>query len=187
MAWYNRKDKKFKDSEKKSIPDGLWEKCISCDEVLFRPELDKNLCVCHHCQHHFRVSSAVYLDLLLDKGSETQLFSTLESKDFLGFKAGKKYSTQITGAKRKTGDHDAIKVYSGKLNEKPIILGVMNFAFIGGSMGSVVGEACSVGWSDLQVGIGYKDKIFRHTGDGVCTASPVAVSRPSSPMRYIWI
>ncbi|HIA78625.1 MAG TPA: acetyl-CoA carboxylase carboxyltransferase subunit beta [Candidatus Marinimicrobia bacterium] len=143
MAWYNRKDKKFKDSEKKSIPDGLWEKCISCDEVLFRPELDKNLCVCHHCQHHFRVSSAVYLDLLLDKGSETQLFSTLESKDFLGFKAGKKYSTQITGAKRKTGDHDAIKVYSGKLNEKPIILGVMNFAFIGGSMGSVVGEAVS--------------------------------------------
>ena len=136
MAWYNRKDKKFKDSEKKSIPDGLWEKCISCDEILFRPELDKNLCVCHHCQHHFRVSSAVYLDLLLDKGSETQLFSTLESKDFLGFKAGKKYSTQITGAKRKTGDHDAIKVYSGKLNEKPIILGVMNFAFIGlGSFG----------------------------------------------------
>ena len=143
MAWYNRKDKKLKDSEKKSIPDGLWEKCNSCDEILFRPELDKNLCVCHHCQHHFRVSPAIYLDLLLDKESETQLFSTLESKDFLGFKAGENYSTQITDAKRKTGDLDAIKVYSGKLNGIPIILGVMNFAFIGGSMGSVVGETVS--------------------------------------------
>ncbi|MEE2765654.1 MAG: acetyl-CoA carboxylase, carboxyltransferase subunit beta [Candidatus Neomarinimicrobiota bacterium] len=143
MAWYKRKDKKLKDSEKKSIPDGLWEKCNSCDEILFRPELDKNLCVCHHCQHHFRVSPAIYLDLLLDKGSETQLFSTLESKDFLGFKAGEKYSIQITNAKRKTGDLDAIKVYSGELNERPMILGVMNFAFIGGSMGSVVGETVS--------------------------------------------
>ena len=134
MVWYKRTDKKFKDSEKKSIPDGLWEKCDSCDEILFRPELEKNLSVCHHCQHHFRVSPEIYLDLLIDKGTETQLFSTLESKDFLGFKAGEKYSTQISGARLKTGDLDAIKIYSGTLRKRPIILGFMNFSFIGGSV-----------------------------------------------------
>ena len=143
MVWYKRTDKKFKDSEKKSIPDGLWEKCDSCDEILFRPELEKNLSVCHHCQHHFRVSPEIYLDLLIDKGTESQLFSTLESKDFLGFKAGEKYSTQISGARRRTGDLDAIKIYSGKLRKRFIILGFMNFSFIGGSMGSVVGESVS--------------------------------------------
>ena len=143
MVWYKRTDKKFKDSEKKSIPDGLWEKCDSCDEILFRPELEKNLSVCHHCQHHFRVSPEIYLDLLIDKGTESQLFSTLESKDFLGFKSGEKYSTQISGARRKTGDLDAIKIYSGTLRKRPIILGFMNFSFIGGSMGSVVGESVS--------------------------------------------
>ena len=143
MVWYKRTDKKFKDSEKKSIPDGLWEKCNSCDEILFRPELEKNLSVCHHCQHHFRVSPEIYLDLLIDKGSETQLFSTLASKDFLGFKAGEKYSTQISGARRKTGDLHAIKIYSVKLRKRSIILGFMNFSFIGGSMGSVVGESVS--------------------------------------------
>ena len=143
MVWYKRTDKKFKDSEKKSIPDGLWEKCDSCDEILFRPELEKNLSVCHHCQHHFRVSPEIYLDLLIDKGTASQLFSTLESKDFLGFKAGEKYSTQISGARRKTGDLDAIKIYSGTLRKRPIILGFMNFSFIGGSMGSVVGESVS--------------------------------------------
>ena len=143
MVWYKRTDKKFKDSEKKSIPDGLWEKCDSCDEILFRPELEKNLSVCHHCQHHFRVSPEIYLDLLIDKGTASQLFSTLESKDFLGFNAGEKYSTQISGARRKTGDLDAIKIYSGTLRKRPIILGFMNFSFIGGSMGSVVGESVS--------------------------------------------
>ena len=131
MVWYKRTDKKFKDSEKKSIPDGLWEKCDSCNEILFRPELEKNLSVCHHCQHHFRVSPEIYLDLLIDKGSETQLFSTLESKDFLGFKAGEKYSTQISGARRKTGDLDAIKIYSGTLRKRPIILGSWRVCFKG--------------------------------------------------------
>ncbi|MBT6797001.1 MAG: acetyl-CoA carboxylase carboxyl transferase subunit beta, partial [Candidatus Marinimicrobia bacterium] len=83
MSWFKRKDKKFKDPEKKSIPDGLWDKCPSCDEILYRPELEKNLSVCHHCEHHFRVAPQVYVDLLLDKSSETHLYQNLESKDFL--------------------------------------------------------------------------------------------------------
>ena len=143
MSWFKRKDKKIKDSEKKSIPDGLWDKCPSCNEIIYRPELEKNLSVCHHCNHHFRVTPQVYVDLLLDRGSETYLFQNLESEDFLKFKAGKKYHQQIVTAKKNTGEKDAIKVYDGKINGEPVILGIMNFQFIGGSMGSVVGEAVS--------------------------------------------
>ena len=143
MSWFKRKDKKIKDSEKKSIPDGLWDKCPSCNEIIYRPELEKNLSVCHHCNHHFRVTPQVYVDLLLDSGSETYLFQNLESEDFLKFKAGKKYHDQIVTAKKNTGEKDAIKVYDGKINGEPVILGIMNFQFIGGSMGSVVGEAVS--------------------------------------------
>jgi acetyl-CoA carboxylase carboxyl transferase subunit beta len=143
MSWFKRKDKKIKDSEKKSIPDGLWDKCPSCNEILYRPELEKNLSVCHHCNHHFRVTPQVYVNLLLDSGSETHLFHNLESEDFLKFKAGKKYHQQIVAAKTKTGEKDAIKVYDGKINGNSVILGIMNFQFIGGSMGSVVGEAVS--------------------------------------------
>lgn len=143
MSWFKRKDKKIKDSEKKSIPDGLWDKCPSCNEILYRPELEKNLSVCHHCNHHFRVTPQVYVDLLLDSGSETHLFQNLESEDFLKFKAGKKYHQQIVAAKTKTGEKDAIKVYDGKINGESVVLAIMNFQFIGGSMGSVVGEAVS--------------------------------------------
>ena len=143
MSWFKRKDKKIKDSEKKSIPDGLWDKCPSCNEILYRPELEKNLSVCHHCNHHFRVTPQVYVDLLLDSESEIHLFQNLESEDFLKFKAGKKYHQQIVAAKTKTGEKDAIKVYDGQINGESVILAIMNFQFIGGSMGSVVGEAVS--------------------------------------------
>jgi len=143
MSWFKRKDNKIKDSKKKSIPDGLWDKCPSCNEILYRPELEKNLSVCHHCNHHFRVTPQVYVNLLLDSGSETHLFQNLESEDFLKFKAGKKYHQQIVTAKTKTGEKDAIKVYDGKINGQSVILAIMNFQFIGGSMGSVVGEAVS--------------------------------------------
>ena len=143
MVWFKRKEKKFKDPEKKSIPDGLWDKCPSCDEIIYRPELEKNLSVCHHCDHHFRVLPQLYVDLLLDKGSEPRHFETLGSKDFLAFKANKAYKDQIIAAKAKTGEQDAIRIYEGKMNGNDVIMGVMNFQFIGGSMGSVVGEAVS--------------------------------------------
>jgi acetyl-CoA carboxylase carboxyl transferase subunit beta len=143
MVWFKRKEKKFKDPEKKSIPDGLWDKCPSCDEIIYRPELEKNLSVCHHCDHHFRVLPQLYVDLLLDKGSEARHFETLGSKDFLAFKADKAYKDQIIAAKAKTGEQDAIRIYDGKMNGNDVIMGIMNFQFIGGSMGSVVGEAVS--------------------------------------------
>ena len=143
MAWFKRKEKKLKDSEKKSIPDGLWDKCPSCDEIIYRPELDKKLSVCHHCNHHFRISPDTYVNLLLDEGTISSHFDNLLPNDFLNFKANKAYKDQIMAAKSKTGANDAISVFEGKMNGHDVILAIMNFSFIGGSMGSVVGEAVS--------------------------------------------
>ncbi len=143
MAWFKRKEKKIKEVEKKSIPDGLWDKCPSCNEIIYRPEIEKNLSVCHHCDHHFRVTSKLYVDLILDKGTKKNHYENLISKDFLDFNVGKKYKDQIRAAKTKTGEMDAIRIYEGEINGQNVILGVMNFQFIGGSMGSVVGELVS--------------------------------------------
>ena len=143
MAWFKRKEKKLKDPEKKSIPDGLWDKCPSCNEIIYRPEIEKKLSVCHHCNHHFRILPDSYVSLLLDEGTFTSYFDNLMPKDFLDFKANKGYQDQINAAKTKTGENDAIRVYEGKMNGIGVILSIMNFSFIGGSMGSVVGEAVS--------------------------------------------
>ena len=143
MAWFKRKEKKIKEASRKSIPDGLWNKCPSCKEIIYKPEIEKNLSVCHHCEHHFRVPPSVYLDLLIDRGTAKRYFENLSSIDFLNFTANKNYKDQIQKAKKTTGENDAIRVYNGKLNGEDIVLGIMNFQFIGGSMGSVVGEVVS--------------------------------------------
>ena len=140
MAWFKREKQKIKPVVKKGVPDGLWVKCPTCSEFLYKPELEKSLSVCHHCSHHFRVDPSIYLSLLLDNGSSKELFTKLQSKDLLQFKAGKKYKDQLVAAKKKTGQNDAINCYQGKIEEKDVALGIMNFSFIGGSMGSVVGE-----------------------------------------------
>ena len=143
MDWFKRKDKKIKEKNKKSIPDGLWEKCPSCSEILFKPELDKSLSICRHCKYHFRMQYRNYLDLIIDDGSSKRLFSSLKSSNFLNFSAKRNYNEQLKDAYDKSGNTDSIEIYSGKINSKAIILGIMNFEFIGGSMGSVVGEAIS--------------------------------------------
>ena len=125
---------------KKGVPDGLWLKCPTCSEFLYKPELEKSLSVCRHCNHHFRIEPSIYHSLLLDSGSSKELFSILQSEDLLQFKAGKTYKDQLVAAKNKTGQKDAINCYHGKIEDRDIALGIMNFSFIGGSMGSVVGE-----------------------------------------------
>ena len=143
MAWFHRKDEKFKDSQKKSIPDDLWIKCPSCSEVIYKPQLKKNHSVCHHCKHHFRISVDEYIKLILDDGSSKEIFKNITSVDKLKFKAERKYSDQLKIAQNKTNDEEAIRCFEGKISDKAIVLGVMNFDFIGGSMGSVVGEKIS--------------------------------------------
>lgn len=143
MAWFRRKDKNIANLGKKDIPSGLWTKCPSCTEVQYKPELDKNHSVCRHCGHHFRVPPTVYRDLLLDRERREALFLNVKSADPLNFRAQKKYTDQLKTAMSKTDQNDAINCYSGKINGRDLILSVMNFGFIGGSMGSVVGELIS--------------------------------------------
>ena len=140
MAWFKREKQKIKPIVKKGVPDGLWVKCPTCSEFLYKPELEKSLSVCRHCSHHFRVEPSIYHSLLLDSGSSKELFTNLQSEDLLHFKAGKKYKDQLVAAKKKTGQKDAINCYHGKIEDRNVALGIMNFLFIGGSMGSVVGE-----------------------------------------------
>ncbi len=143
MDWFKRKDKKIKGKNKKAIPDGLWEKCPSCKEILFKPELDKNLSVCRHCDFHFRMNFRYYLDIILDKGSSKRLFKDVKSSDFLKFVALRNYDEQLKEAYAKGGETDSIEIFSGDIKDRPVIIGIMNFGFIGGSMGSVVGELIS--------------------------------------------
>ena len=143
MNWFQRKEKNITDMGKKDIPSGLWIKCPSCAEIQYKPELDKNYSVCRHCEHHFRVSPDIYRDLLLDEGSISEIFTDIKSADPLQFEAEKKYVDQLKAAQAKTKQNDAIKCFSGQIEGHEIILAVMDFAFIGGSMGSVVGELVS--------------------------------------------
>jgi len=140
MAWFKREKQKIKPIVKKGVPDGLWVKCPTCSEFLYKPELEKSLSVCRHCSHHFRIEPSIYHSLLLDSGSSKELFTNLQSEDVLQFKAVKKYKDQLVVAKKKTGQEDAINCFHGKIEDRDVALGIMNFSFIGGSMGSVVGE-----------------------------------------------
>ena len=144
MSWFNRKDKNISsEKNKKDIPKCLCVKCPSCAEIQYKPELEKNFSVCRKCEHHFRVNPSLYCDLLLDEGSVKKLFTNIQSSDPLAFEANKQYKDQLDLAKSKTGQNDAINCFSGKINNNELILSVMNFQFIGGSMGSVVGELVS--------------------------------------------
>ncbi|MEC9474886.1 MAG: acetyl-CoA carboxylase, carboxyltransferase subunit beta [Candidatus Neomarinimicrobiota bacterium] len=144
MAWFSRKDKNISpDATKKDIPSGLWTKCPSCSEIQYKPELEKNFFVCRQCSHHFRMTPEIYFDLLIDGKSSKELFTNIKSLDILDFAAEKKYSDQLNNAIEKTGKNDAISCVEGKINKHKAIVGVMNFSFIGGSMGSAVGEIVS--------------------------------------------
>ena len=143
MTWFQRKDEKIKGTQKKSIPDNLWVKCPSCGEILYKTELQKNHSVCRHCEHHFRIKPTEYIKLILDDGSAKEFLQNITSVDILKFKAERKYSDQLKIAKNKTNDKEAIRCFEGTIFDNSVVLGVMNFEFIGGSMGSAVGEKVS--------------------------------------------
>ena len=144
MSWLKRTRKGLKDTSKttrKEIPDGLWLKCPTCSEILFRQELDKNLWVCASCKFHHRVDAHRYMDFLLDEGSFEETHRGLVSKDPLNFQVGKdKYAEKTKLAQAKTDLEDAVVTGLGTVGGHPVSLAVMDFRFMGGSMGSVVGE-----------------------------------------------
>ena len=125
---------------KGSVPEGVWEKCAGCGAVLYRPELDRNLMVCPKCGHHHAIDAHTRLYALLDEGSTQELWVSMEPTDPLKFRDTKKYRDRIIAAQKKTGEKDALVVMSGKLKGRQVVAAAFEFAYMGGSMGSVVGE-----------------------------------------------
>ncbi|EJI6686991.1 acetyl-CoA carboxylase subunit beta [Vibrio parahaemolyticus] len=141
MSWLEKLlDKKnIINTRKASIPEGVWTKCPSCDQVLYRIALKENLEVCPKCQHHLRMSARHRLDGFLDKGERIELASEYEPKDLLNFKDKKRYKERLALSQKSTGEKDALVVMKGELLGLPIVACAFEFSFMAGSMGSVVG------------------------------------------------
>ena len=127
-------------AKRRSVPEGLWEKCDRCGAVLYRPELEENLEVCPKCSHHRPIRARARLAALLDPGSTSEIGAALGPTDVLRFKDQKKYSDRIKAAQKSTGERDALIAMQGTLKQRPLVACSFDFAYMGGSMGSVVGE-----------------------------------------------
>jgi acetyl-CoA carboxylase carboxyl transferase subunit beta len=143
MDWFKRKKETLQAVDRKEMPDGLWVKCDECGEIIYKRELDKKLYVCPKCDYHFRIGSSEYIKILIDKGSFKEFNQNISSTDPLKFKDSKKYSDRYKAATQKTGLTEAVVTGQGKIERIPVIMGIMDFSFLGGSMGSVVGEKVS--------------------------------------------
>jgi len=145
MEWFQRVKRGLKIQKKKDIPDGLWIKCESCGEIIYKSELERNCWVCSKCQYHFRINSAQYVQVLMDDGQLMELDPDLTSTDPLKFKDTKKYSDRIKAAVQKNKMKAAVRVGAGKIAGQPLVAAFLDFSFLGGSMGSVVGEKIARG------------------------------------------
>ena len=139
MAWF-KKSKELKTDKKIKIPEGLWVKCDSCKEIIYKKEIDKNLKVCPKCNYHFRISARERIKLLVDDGSFVEIDSGLASNDPLNFKDKIPYKDRLEENRKKSGLEEAAISGEALIEGRPVILVIMDFAFMGGSMGSVVGE-----------------------------------------------
>lgn len=144
MSWFKRLKEGIQTAtkNKKETPDGLWHKCPRCGEMTTVKDLKDNLYICPKCEYHTRIRSLDYFDLIFD-GKYTRLFDNIISVDMLHFKDVKSYEDRLTEAYKKTNLNDSMSVASGKVNKYPLVIACMDFGFIGGSMGSVVGEKIS--------------------------------------------
>jgi acetyl-CoA carboxylase carboxyl transferase subunit beta len=140
MEWFRKAKSGIGTFIKKDTPVDLWIKCDGCKEVLYRKELAANHNVCEHCGHHFRISAPDYIKLLIDDGSFEPMDEKLHSTDPLKFTAKKKYKDSLADAEKKTGLHSGVVSGTGELSGRKVAIGVMDFRFVGGSMGSVEGE-----------------------------------------------
>jgi len=125
---------------KKAVPEGLWRKCPGCNAVLYSAEIESNMDVCPKCDYHMRISARRRLDMFLDKEPRVEIGTNLRPVDVLKFKDSKRYKDRLEEAQRTTGEHDALVVMQGKLIGAPLVAAAFEFGFMGGSMGSVVGE-----------------------------------------------
>ncbi len=143
MAWF-RKTKKPKpvrmDRPRSNVPEGLWVKCESCKEIIYSRDLEKNLRVCPRCGYHFRIDAHQRIALLLDEEEPRELFTGISPSDPLNFRDTKRYRDRLRSYQQAVGEKDAVVVAGGRLDGIPVILAAMEYRFMGGSMGSVVGE-----------------------------------------------
>lgn len=151
MPWFVRENKGIVTPTelKRETPDGLWYQCPECKSVILTKAHKDNAYTCPTCNHHEHIGSAEYFELLFD-GAFTELFANLESADPLEFEDTKKYPDRLKASMNKTGMKDAVKVAKGNLNDSLVVVGCMDFKFIGGSMGSVVGEKISRGIAEAR-------------------------------------
>ncbi len=142
MSWFEKLMPSRISTEKRtrSVPEGVWLKCPKCDAQLYRNEVERNLQVCPKCTHHMRVGARQRLEFFLDKDSINELAAGLEPEDPLKFRDSKRYRDRVSAAQKKTGEKEALVAATGTLLNRPVVACAFEFAFMGGSMGSVVGE-----------------------------------------------
>lgn len=125
---------------RRTVPEGIWTKCAACNAVLYRAELDRNLEVCPKCNHHMRIGGRIRIENFLDEENREEIAADLKPVDILKFKDSKRYKDRLTQSQKKTGENDALIAMSGQLKGLPVVACAFEFDFMGGSMGSVVGE-----------------------------------------------
>jgi acetyl-CoA carboxylase carboxyl transferase subunit beta len=142
MSWFEKiMPSRIKTERRtRSVPEGLWIKCSACDAVLYRAELERNLNVCPKCSHHMRIGGRERLARFLDEGGQTEIGADVSPEDPLKFRDSKRYRDRLAAAQKATGERDAMIVLTGTLEQLPIVACAFEFKFLGGSMGSVVGE-----------------------------------------------
>ena len=141
MPWFKRSKQNISpETQKRELPDGLWEKCPGCGEIIHKKQLEANFWTCLKCNHHFRIGSSEYIKILLDRSSFKEMNKKMRSGDPLEFEDTKKYKDRIASTIKMLGLYDAVRIGTGKIEGMAIAFACMDFKFIGGSMGSVVGE-----------------------------------------------
>lgn len=147
MSWFKRNKEGIttSTSEKKETPEGLWHKCPNCKTVFTQSDFEKNVYVCDRCSYHERIGSEEYFQILFDDGKYTEIAANLTSGDPLNFEDTKKYKDRIVASQKSTGLKDAIRTVYGKLDGMDFVISAMDFAFVGGSLGSVMGEKIARG------------------------------------------
>jgi len=145
MSWFEKlmPSRISTENRTRSVPEGVWIKCSRCDAQLYRNELERNLQVCPKCDYHMRIGARQRLEFFLDPDSQTELAGHLEPEDPLKFRDSKRYRDRLVQAQKKTGEKDALVAVAGTLLGRPVVACAFEFAFMGGSMGSVVGERFS--------------------------------------------
>lgn len=143
MSWFKKilpSRNKTNGDSRRTVPEGVWTKCESCNAVLYRAELDRNEEVCPKCNHHMRIGARIRLENFLDEEDREEIGASIKPIDILKFRDSKRYKDRLSQSQKKTGENDALVAMSGKLKGLPLVACAFEFDFMGGSMGSVVGE-----------------------------------------------